>query len=57
MILKNEIERASEILEEAKQILSSIEADHIKTTETIEQMVITAKDRARDEEDKAKKTY
>ena len=53
--IKNEIERASEILEEAKQILSSIEADHIKTTETIEQMVITARDRARDEEEKAKK--
>ncbi len=53
--IKNEIERASEILEEAKQILSSIEADHIKTTETIEKMVITAKDRARDEEEKAKK--
>ena len=53
--IKNEIERASEILEKAKQILSSIEADHIKTTETIEQMVITARDRARDEEEKAKK--
>ena len=53
--IKNEIERASEILEEAKKILSSIEADHIKTTETIEQMVITARDRARDEEEKAKK--
>ena len=44
--IKNEIERAGEILEEAKQILSSIEADHIKTTETIEQMVATARDRA-----------
>ena len=53
--IKNEIERASEILEEAKKILSSIEANHIKTTETIEQMVITARDRARDEEEKAKK--
>ena len=53
--IKNEIERASAILEEAKQILSSIEADHIKTVETIERMVITAKDRARDEEEKAKK--
>jgi F-type H+-transporting ATPase subunit b len=53
--IKNEIERASEILEDAKKILSSIEADHIKTTETIEQMVITARDRARDEEEKAKK--
>ena len=53
--IKNEIERASEILEEAKRILSSIEADHIKTTETIEQMVITTRDRARDEEEKAKK--
>ena len=53
--IKNEIERASEILEEAKQILSSIEADHIKTTETIEQMVIATRDRARDEEEKAKK--
>ena len=53
--IKNEIERASEILEEAKQILSSIEADHIKTTETIEQMVMTTRDRARDEEEKAKK--
>ena len=53
--IKNEIENASEILEEAKQILSSIETDHIKTTEIIEQMVKTAKDRARDEEEKAKK--
>ena len=53
--IKNEIERASEILEEAKQILSSIETDHIKTTEIIEQMVKTAKDRAKDEEEKAKK--
>ena len=53
--IKNEIEKASEILEEAKQILSSIEADHIKTTETIEQMITTARDRARDEEEKAKK--
>tara|TARA_B100000963_G_scaffold173256_1_gene150714 strand:+ start:12 stop:620 length:609 start_codon:yes stop_codon:yes gene_type:complete len=53
--IKNEIERASEILEEAKRILSSIESDHIKTTETIEKMVTTAKDRARDEEENAKK--
>jgi F-type H+-transporting ATPase subunit b len=53
--IKNEIENASEILEEAKQILSSIETDHIKTTEIIEQMVKTAKDRAKDEEEKAKK--
>ena len=53
--IKNEIERASEILEEAKQILSSIETDHIKTIETIEKMVTTAKDRAGDEEEKAKK--
>ena len=53
--IKNEIERASEILEDAKQILSSIESNHIKTTETIEQMVTTAKHRAEDEEDKAKK--
>ncbi|MDC3107632.1 hypothetical protein OA416_00350 [Paracoccaceae bacterium] len=53
--IKNEIERASEILEEAKQILSSIESNHIKTTETIEQMVATAKHRAEDEEEKAKK--
>ena len=53
--IKNEIEKASEILEEAKKILSSIEADHIKTTETIEQMVITTKHRAKDEEEKAKK--
>ena len=52
--IKNEIENASEILEEAKQILSSIETDHIKTTETIERMVITAKDRAKDEEEKLK---
>ena len=53
--IKNEIERASEILEEAKQILSSIETDHIKTIDTIEKMVTTAKDRAGDEEEKAKK--
>ena len=53
--IQNEIEKASEILEEAKKILSSIESDHIKTTETIKQMVTTAKTRARDEEEKAKK--
>ena len=53
--IQNEIEKASEILEEAKKILSSIESDHIKTTETIKQMVTTAKARARDEEEKAKK--
>ena len=53
--IQNEIEKASEILEEAKKILSSIESDHIKTTETIKQMVTTAKARAREEEEKAKK--
>ena len=53
--IQNEIDKASEILEEAKEILSSIEADHIRTSETIEQMVMTAKDRAREEEEKAKK--
>ena len=49
--IQNEIEKASEILEEAKKILSSIESDHIKTTETINQMVTTAKVRAREEEE------
>ena len=53
--IQNEIEKASEILEEAKEILSSIEADHIRTSETIEKMIITAKDRAGEEEEKAKK--
>ena len=53
--IHNEIEKASEILEEAKEILSTIEADHIRTSETIEKMVITAKDRAGEEEEKAKK--
>ena len=53
--IQNEIEKASEILEEAKKILSSIEADHIKTSETIGKMVETAETRAREEEDKAKK--
>ena len=53
--IQNEIEKASEILEESKKILSSIEADHIKTSETIGQMVETAKARAGEEEDKAKK--
>ncbi len=53
--IQNEIEKAGEILEEAKKILSSIEADHIRTSETIGQMVQTAKSRARDEEEKAKK--
>ena len=53
--IQNEIEKASEILEEAKKILSSIESDHIKTTETIKQMVTTSKARAREEEEKAKK--
>ena len=53
--IKNEIEKAGEILEEAKKILSSIEADHIKTSETIRQMVQSAKSRAGDDEEKAKK--
>ena len=53
--IQNEIEKAGEILEEAKKILSSIEADHIRTSETIEQMVQSAKSRARDDEEKAKK--
>ena len=53
--IQNEIERAGEILEEAKKILSSIEADHIKTSETIGQMVQSAKARAGDDEEKAKK--
>ena len=53
--IRNEIEKAGEILEEAKKILSSIEADHIRTSETIGQMVQTAKSRAGDEEEKAKK--
>ena len=53
--IHNEIEKAGEILEEAKKILSSIEADHIRTSETIGQMVQTAKSRAGDEEEKAKK--
>ncbi len=54
--IQNEIDKAGEILEEAKEILSSIEADHIRTSETIEQMVMTAKNRAGEEEEKAKKT-
>ena len=53
--IQNEIEKAGEILEEAKKILSSIEADHIRTSETIGQMVQTAKSRAGEEEEKAKK--
>ena len=53
--IQNEIEKAGEILEEAKKILSSIEADHIRTSETIGQMVQTAKSRAGDDEEKAKK--
>ncbi len=53
--IQNEIDKASEILEEAKGILSTIEADHKRTSETIEQMVMTAKDRAGEEEEKAKK--
>ena len=53
--IQSEIEKAGEILEEAKKILSSIEADHIRTSETIGQMVQTAKSRAGDEEEKAKK--
>ena len=53
--IQSEIEKAGEILEEAKKILSSIEADHIRTSETIRQMVETARSRAGEEEDKAKK--
>ena len=53
--IQNEIEKAGEILEEAKKILSSIEADHIRTSETIGQMVETARSRAGEEEEKAKK--
>ena len=53
--IQDEIQRASEILEEAKKILSSVEADHIRNSETIEKMVASTKDRAVEEEDKAKK--
>lgn len=53
--IQTEIDNASEILEEAKKILSSIEADHIKTTETIDQMISNANARAREEEEKAKR--
>ena len=53
--IQNEIEKAGEILEEAKKILSSIEADHIRTSETIGQMIQSAKSRAGDDEEKAKK--
>ena len=53
--IQSEIEKASEILEEAKNILSSIEADHKRTSETIGQMVETARSRAGEEEEKAKK--
>jgi len=53
--IQNEIEKAGEILEEAKKILSSIEADHIRTSETIGQMVQSAKSRAGVDEEKAKK--
>ena len=53
--IHSEIKKASKILEEAKKILSSIETDHIKTTETIQQMLKSAKDRSLDEEEKAKK--
>ena len=53
--IQNEIEKASELLEDAKKILSSIEADHIRTSETIQQMVANAKARAAEEEEKAKK--
>ena len=47
--IQNEIDKAGEILEEAKKILSSIEADHIKSSETIGQIVQTTKSRAGDE--------
>ena len=53
--IQNEIEKAGEILEDAKKILSSIEADHIRTSETIGQMVQSAKSRAGDDEEKAKR--
>ena len=53
--IQSEIEKASEVLEEAKKILSSIESDHIRTSETIKQMVVNAKNRAGEDEDKAKK--
>ena len=53
--IQSEIEKAGEILEEAKKILSSIEADHIRTSETIGKMVETAKSKAGEEEEKAKK--
>ena len=53
--IQSEIEKAGEILEEAKKILSSIEADHIRTSETIGQMIENARSRAGEEEDKAKK--
>ena len=53
--IQSEIEKASEILEEAKKILSSIEADHKRTGETTGQMIENARSRAGEEEEKAKK--
>ena len=53
--IQSEIQKAGEILEDAKKILSSIEADHIRTSETIGQMVQSAKSRAGDDEEMAKK--
>ena len=53
--IQSEIEKAGEILEDAKKILSSVEANHIRTSETIEQMVQSAKSQAGDDEEKAKK--
>ena len=54
--IQSEIEKAGQILEEAKKILSSIEADHIRTSKTIEKMLETARSRAGEDEDKAKKS-
>ena len=53
--IHTEIEKAGQILEEAKKILSSVETDHIRTSKTIEQMVETARSRTAAEEDRAKK--
>ena len=53
--IQDEIQQANAILEEAKKVLSSIEADHIRNSETIEKMITNTNDRAVEEEEKAKK--
>ena len=51
------LKRQAKYWKKQREILSSIEADHIRTSETIEKMIMTAKDRAGEDERKSQKAH